>query len=270
MFSVLIPTYHRNDLLRACLERIISTAQNFVGEYEIIVSDDGRTTNAKVLVKNDIPGVKWTQGPQSDPAANRNHVARQAQHDWLVFLDDDCLPDPQLLSAYAKAIETQARQQVFEGKIYAERDRQGFHEEAPINLTGGKFLSCSICLSKSTFDELGGFDESFPYATMEDTDLKVRILEAGHTIGLVADAAVCHPWRPTKGGDMYQKRFKSYKRFIQKYPEKRKMHNRMSRLKILISRFLEDSKELSSYGFRGTRFMFYQAALNVRLLFMRK
>ncbi|MEM1326489.1 MAG: glycosyltransferase [Bacteroidota bacterium] len=270
MFSVLIPTYHRNDLLRACLEHIVSASQNFEGDYEIIVSDDGKATTAQLLIATDFPEVQWAQGPQAGPAANRNHAARQAKYDWLVFLDDDCLPDAQLLTAYADAIQEDQQQQVFEGKIYAERERRGFHEEAPINLTGGKFLSCNICLSKSTFEKLDGFDESFPYATMEDTDLKVRILEAGHRIQFVERAAVCHPWRPTKGWNMYQKRFQSYRRFIEKYPEKKKMHNRVSRLKILISRFLEDFQELAKYRFRGMRFMFYQAALNVRLLLMKR
>ena len=87
IFSVIIPTFHRIDLLSVCLERLSPEKQNFLSEYyEVIVTDDGREITAEKMVEELFPWVKWVKGPCKGPAANRNYGASVSQGDYLVFI----------------------------------------------------------------------------------------------------------------------------------------------------------------------------------------
>jgi GT2 family glycosyltransferase len=269
MLSIVVPTYHRNDLLNECLARIAPEVQQLDVPYEVIVSDDGRESTAQVLIAEKYSWATWVKGPQKGPASNRNNGARQTKYDWLVFLDDDCLPDDHLLRAYCEAIKQHPDLSVFEGKIYADRERQRFDEESPINLEGGKLWSCNFCIRKTTFEQLQGFDESFPHATMEDIDFKLRLIHAGETILFTPSAAVCHPWRRIKGWQMYKKRYASYQYLINKYPEKKKMHTPFSRVKILIGRLGKGIYSLAKCRFRGAHNLVYRTAIDVLLIFVK-
>lgn len=268
MFSIVIPTYHRNELLEACLKHLAPTIQQLSVPYEVLVSDDGTQTTAKSLIAEKYDWATWIEGPHTGPAANRNSGANQAKYNWIVFVDDDCLPDASFLKAYLKAIETHPEVQVFEGKIYADRAQNRFDEESPINLKGGKLLSCNFCIHKTVFQALNGFDQSFPYAAMEDTDFNIRVKHAGYKIVFVSEAAVCHPWRRVKGWNIYKKRYESYKYLISKHPDKN-LHNPVSRLKIMTSRFGNGVYSLAQYRFKGTSNLVYRTAIDVLLLFVR-
>jgi glycosyltransferase involved in cell wall biosynthesis len=95
LFSVIIPTYHRNDLLAKCLDCLAPGVQTLpADQYEVIVSDDGYESTAQEMIQQNYPWVKWVAGFRKGPAANRNNGAKYATGEWLAFTDDDCLPDP--------------------------------------------------------------------------------------------------------------------------------------------------------------------------------
>jgi len=80
MFSVIVPTYNRNDLLAKCLDCISPGIQKFESEkYEVIVTDDGVESTALNMIKENYPWVKWYEGPHKGPAANRNNGAKYAR-----------------------------------------------------------------------------------------------------------------------------------------------------------------------------------------------
>ncbi len=90
-FSVIVPTRNRRKDLLRCLEALKpSSPTNTEIDYEVIVADDGDDALACFL-SNNLPWVRYCVGPQRGPAANRNAGASQAQGEWLVFLDDDCI-----------------------------------------------------------------------------------------------------------------------------------------------------------------------------------
>src|ERR1019366_5058480 len=60
--------------------------------------------------------------------------------------------------------------------------------------------SCNMLIERDLFEELGGFDESYPYPAMEDVDLRERIREGGYAFPFVANAVVDHPKRLRAGG----------------------------------------------------------------------
>jgi GT2 family glycosyltransferase len=199
-FSVIVPTRHRNDLLRTCLAALAPGAQRLTADqYEVIVTDDGSDVTARSMVRTEFPWARWTAGPRRGPAANRNSASRLARGSWLVFVDDDCVPDPGWLGAFADAIAGDPTCRVFEGRVYADRPRRSLAEIAPVFESGGELPSGNFACDASLFRWLGGFDERYPYPAMEDVDLRLRLIQAGERFSFVASASVRHPWRP-KGG----------------------------------------------------------------------
>lgn len=192
LFSVIVPTYHRNDLLAKCLDRLAPGIQTLSAQYEVIVTDDGFKTTAQEMISQNYPWVKWIAGLGKGPAANRNNGARYACGQWLVFTDDDCLPSSTWLEAFAAAITPDIY--VYEGKTTCEIGIRSPLEHAPINLTGGYLWSCNMAIQAKVFHDLGKFDESFPNPHMEDVDMRERIKAAGYSI-LFVEAVVDHPPR---------------------------------------------------------------------------
>jgi GT2 family glycosyltransferase len=200
IFSVIVPTCHRNDLLTKCLDRLAPDAQTLMADqYEVIVTDDGVQTTAEEVLRARYSWARWVPGARKGPAANRNNGSQYARGQWLVFCDDDCIPDTQWLEAYANAISANPSCLIFEGRVYVDRPRRSLAEAAPIFETGGYLPSGNFVCRKDVFKSLNGFDERFPYAAMEDVELRLRLTKAGYKFSFIREAAVCHPWR-SRGG----------------------------------------------------------------------
>lgn len=220
LFSVIVPTYQRNDLLAKCLECLAPGIQTLPAQqYEVIVTDDGSKTTAQEMIRKHYPWVKWVAGPRKGPAANRNNGAKYAQGEWLAFTDDDCLPDPEWIEAYAKAIVAEPFCSIFEGRTYVDRPKQTFAETSPVNELGGCLWSCNIAIQKQLFESLTGFDERFPYAAMEDVDLKLRLRKIGQKFSFVKAASVCHPWRLKGGWKQLKQHHESTFIYLSLHPE---------------------------------------------------
>lgn len=276
LFSVVIPTCNRNDMLALCLDRLTPGVQTMdVSAYEVIVSDDGRNNEAKTLIESRYPWARWTEGPKRGPAANRNNGTLLAAGDWLVFIDDDCIPHLNLIEAYQKEIIADKSCMAFEGRIYVDRPQSSFLEESPINEAGGLFWSCNICINKNSFKALNGFDEHFLYASMEDVDLFLRIRKSGITHKFVYNAAVLHPWRINN--QLFWSiinRDRSQQYFLSKHPKERERINALYYLKAFFI-FIKFTF-LNAVQFRFSGFLkkvccdFLQIYFAFKYLFIRK
>lgn len=174
--------------------------------YEVIVTDDSTDLQTATLLQQSFSWVRYVRGPQRGPAANRNNGAKLALAPWLVFTDDDCLPDAQWLQAYADAIEAHPDCKAFEGAILPD-DWELLKKdmaECPVNTTGGCFWSANIMVERELFLSIGGFDEQFEIAAQEDQELQWRIQQQRQIL-FVQQATVVHPVRKMAFG----KRFKA-------------------------------------------------------------
>ncbi|MDM0011270.1 glycosyltransferase [Variovorax sp. J22P168] len=206
MYSIVIPTYNRHADLYRCLDGLaeyFSPASTGQAPFtvEVIVSDDARQKELQASLASNYPWVRYFEGPSRGPAANRNNGAARATGDWLVFTDDDCIPGKGWIHEF-HAHRQEAP--VLEGKTIADRPRQRLDEESPLN-SGGYLWSCNFAIEKPLFDSLGGFDENFPFAAMEDMDLKKRIDDAPAKIVYVPEAVIVHPWRRSRGVSFWNK-----------------------------------------------------------------
>jgi len=256
--SVIIPTYNRNDLLRKCLDNLTPDFQTIdATSYEIIVSDDGKVNEEIEILKKEYPFVTFIPGPQKGPASNRNNGAKHSKGDWLVFIDDDCLPDKDILLSYLNEIKKGVYKGI-EGYINADRLQERFDEQSPLNLTGGCFWSCNIAVDKEVFNKLNGFDEGFPGAALEDTDFYERLKTVAKTTFLPS-AKVIHPWRRVNKWGNYNKWIASHQYAIKKANIPKNFKFRVKRINLFIGLVFIHGKELIKFRFKG--FYYYLEVL---------
>ena len=240
LFSVIVPTHQRNDLLAKCLDCLAPGVQTLPAQqYEVIVTDDGSQITAEEMIRERYPWAKWVAGSRKGPAANRNNGAMYAQGEWLAFTDDDCLPDSSWLEAYAEAIVAEPSCLVFEGRTYVDRPKRSLADKAPVNESGGYLWSCNFAMQKQLFESMEGFDERFPYAAMEDVDLRLRLTKLGYKFCFIKSAAVCHPWRPQGGWNKLKQHEKSTFIYLSIHPEEIKKLNSFYFLKGNLKQFIK-------------------------------
>ncbi len=86
MFSIIVPSYNRHTEIPALLASLTEkTQQNF----EVVIVDDCSQTPV-IVTENYGFHVQVIRNAQNQGAAeSRNIGACHAQHEWLLFLDDD-------------------------------------------------------------------------------------------------------------------------------------------------------------------------------------
>ena len=195
--DIVIPCAGRvPDLLRLLQSLHQSCAPSLAQHCaSITVTDDRHTAALAKQVHQAHPAVNYVAGPARGPAVNRNHGARQGSAEWILFLDDDCYLEADLLQAYLQQLAATPQADVLEGAIHAVGPRPNGNHHAPLNTTGGQLWSCNVLVRRSVFEAVGGFDEDFPFACMEDCDLLERFKAHGAAIVFAAQAVVFHPWR---------------------------------------------------------------------------
>ncbi|MBX7117373.1 MAG: glycosyltransferase [Gemmatimonadaceae bacterium] len=229
-WSVVIPTYARHETLSAVLACLAPGAQTLdAAEYEVVVTDDARLPATRALLAARFPWVRYIEGPGRGPAANRNHGAAQARGAWLAFTDDDTLPAPTWLAAYAAAAAAHPRAEALEGRTTCPGGFGTPMHYAPVNETGGLFWSCNIAVRRDTFRKVEGFDEGFTVAHMEDQDLRERLRWMGVETAWVPAAHVEHPPRRQPSGTRLGLLRAAEVRYLYKHGAARPVARRMLR-----------------------------------------
>ena len=101
LFSVVIPTYNRAELLRAALDSVFVQE---LGDFEVIVVDDGSDDATEHVVRRYGERVTLLRQENAGPGAARNLALEHARGRYAAFLDSDDLWFPWSLQAYAAAI----------------------------------------------------------------------------------------------------------------------------------------------------------------------
>ncbi len=262
-YSIIIPTFYREKELKACLG-LLYAQLNGNPSIEIIVSSDAVMSDE--MIEN-YEWVTFLNGPRKGPAANRNFAAKQAKGVWLLFIDDDCLPSNNWIDAAIYASKDDVKTYCIEGKTLALGEKKYFDEVAPINEKGGKLWSCNFGIKKEVFEQLGGFDEKFPIATMEDIDFKIRF-EAKGEIRFISEMLVHHPWRRKKAFSSFRLRLLSQKYFKNKYYANSIIKFRLQRISIFINSFPIHLRQLIQYRGKGFSFFIDKTIMNFCMIFI--
>ena len=101
--SILIPIFNWN--VHALVTSLVAQRADWPGPVELVLFDDESAEAFRVLNRalTEQPGVRYHELIRNvGRAAIRNQLARAAQHEWLLLLDNDSLlPDAQFLARYA-------------------------------------------------------------------------------------------------------------------------------------------------------------------------
>lgn len=221
--SVVIPTRNRAAALTATLEALAGQ-RPVNGGYEIIVADNGSEDGTEATLRAaeaQLPGLRWVQQPRPGPAAARNAAVAAARGEVLLLLGDDTAPaGNDLLESHAALHRAAPRpEDACLGRIeWAPRPRptefmQWLDAGGPQfhywELTAGEvadprfyFYSSHLSLKTSAFREVGGFDERFPFAAVEDTELGGRLAAAGLRLEYHPELVVLHDHPTTIPGSL--------------------------------------------------------------------
>ena len=195
MIDVVVPTVGRPSvgvLLRS-LTRELPAASTVV-----VVDDRPAGTGPAVPVPDD-PRVRVVLGGGRGPAAARNAGWRATAAPWVAFVDDDVdLPTGWVrgleVDLAAAAADVGAVQGRIDVPLPAGR-RPTDWERNVAGLAGAPWITADLAVRRTALEAVGGFDERFPRAYREDTDLALRLLDAGWT--LRRGTRRCrHPVRP--------------------------------------------------------------------------
>lgn len=183
VFTVIIPTYNRAELLRNALDSVF--AQTFDG-YEMIVVDDGSTDETESVVSKYGSKIQFLRQANRGPGAARNHGARQAKGEYLAFLDSDDLWFPWSLDCYRHVIERYQRPAFIAGKPFRFSREEELRGVKPGDLQASSFSdylasadewrwwgASSFVVRRDAFESADGFVEE--WINGEDADLALRL-----------------------------------------------------------------------------------------------
>jgi len=178
-FSIIIPTYNSENYLPGCLDHVDSL--NYDKEkIEVIIVDGGssdRTTeiahkyNAKVIPCDNV-----------SVSNSRNVGAEAAKYESLVFIDSDCLVNPDLLMKSAQHLLNYS----CVGSYYAPSPNHGWIAKTWLlseNRPSGEVRwlpAGTLIIKAAVFSDVGGFNER--YIADEDVELCRRIRLNGYSI----------------------------------------------------------------------------------------
>lgn len=106
-FTVVIPTRDRPRSLELCLAAL--ERQTGCGDFAIVVVDDGSRAREDVAaVVAASPRARLVRTAPRGASIARNVGARESETSVVLFLDDDCLPEPAWAAALVRAVEAGA------------------------------------------------------------------------------------------------------------------------------------------------------------------
>ena len=178
--SVIIPTYNRWPMVGAAVESVL--AQSFKG-FELIVVDDGSSDGTADKIRALGREIRIIVQSRRGVSAARNCGARAARGRYLAFLDSDDLWLPAKLAVQTAFMMGRPEVQICQTEeIWIRRgvrvNPRAKHRKPSGDIFRASLELClvspsAVMMTKRLFEEMGGFDESFPVC--EDYDLWLRI-----------------------------------------------------------------------------------------------
>ena len=179
--SIVIALYNAEKEIEICLNSIFNSDWK---DFEVIIVDDCSTDNSLKIAKK-YPCSFFTTGKNSGPAAARNIGIKNAKSDILLFLDSDTkVEKDSLKKIYLTFIEqpeiwaTIAMPNIFslrKGKAPDYNALKNHYTLCSAEPYCNFFTTQMGAIRKDIFEKLGGFDEGFKSADIEDIEFGMRI-----------------------------------------------------------------------------------------------
>jgi len=204
--SVVVPTHGRAHLVRQLLASLSEARQSTTVPCEVIIVDSSGPSEAEqIAVACASNAASYVRHEENNVRRKRNWGIETARYDIVLFIDSDCRASNTLilehLEGHSEGGKTRGVMGVtrFSGEeswiwpivrhsgIAAPFSYPDRFEEVPWAPT------CNVSYRRHTLVDLGGFDDSLPFALGgDDTDLGLRVSGHGYRIACRANALVEH------------------------------------------------------------------------------
>lgn len=226
--SIIIVNWNTWLLLKKCLESIIKYTRNI--RYELIVIDNGSTDESAQKIKSHFPSVTLIQNSKNAGFSKAvNQGLKKVNGENVLLLNSDTLIRENSFAPMVKLLEKQknigamtcrvlypdGKQQsaycmfpslsgtIYEfvsivklfnhSKIFNKYDVSQWDYSVSKELKNGLWPGGACLMIKSeVIKKVGGLDENFKYAYMEDADICYRIKTAGYTFYYLAEVCIYH------------------------------------------------------------------------------
>lgn len=191
-FSIIIPCFNREDFIKRA---ILSVLTQTISIFELIVIDDGSTDSSVEKIKEiDDSRLRLITLPTNKGNAFARNVGwKESKGDWVIYLDSDDWFENSYLERLTFSIQFNPSIKFFwSGIRFINGSNEVLKEEfwePKESLPSTTFFdelrigtNCGIAISKTVFEELGGFNESFFASVDREFFLRISQKEEGKGI----------------------------------------------------------------------------------------
>jgi GT2 family glycosyltransferase len=208
--SVVINTLNRRRYLKILFESLRHVDYK---NFEVVVVNGPSSDGTEELLYEWEHVIKSGSCSSANLSMSRNIGIAMAAGEFIAFIDDDAIPEPEWLNQAVDAFESEEVAGVggpvfdhtgytFQCK-YNDATRLGnsawrFDYPVPYNCFPRSFefpylSGCNVIFRRRALVEIGGFDEEFQYY-LDETDVCMRLIDAGYIIKQLSNSFVHHKY----------------------------------------------------------------------------
>lgn len=203
--SIIVPVYNAQKTIEGCVNSLLNQSVA-LSEYEVILVNDGSTDDTieiiqSIIDRNQEADLNFMTIPNSGPARARNLGVKQARHDIILMTDSDCQVMENWIETMVSSFEdkdivaVKGRYRTNQSEEVAKLVQAEFETKYQVLDTFDSidFVDTySAGYRKKIFNEMSGFDETYPEPCTEDIDLSFRMYQMGYKLGFNNNAVVFH------------------------------------------------------------------------------
>lgn len=214
MFSIVIVTYNREEVLIDTLRALMPLRDSLSCETEVLVIDQTKNHKESTLsylqAWDQDRSIRWLRLDAPHLTRAMNTGLLQSRGDVVLFVDDDIIPFPQLLVHHLDAHNCFQEAGAVVGMVLqpgqnpcalpARTNRSLLWRDLdfPFNSTLESWvdnvIACNLSVKRQQALSIGGFDEAFPppVAFRFESEFAKRLIRAGGRIRFSPAAAIYH------------------------------------------------------------------------------
>jgi FkbM family methyltransferase len=223
--SIIIPLFNQLTYTKQCLEALACSTGTTI-PYEVILVDNGSTDGTLDFLSSTDSTIRVLSNPSNLGFAKAsNQGAALADGEYLVFLNNDTIPQPGWLDALVSSAAVNGADICGSKLLYPDGRVQhagvafdergiGYHifKNFPSDakaVNSKRFMQCvtgaCMLISKKLFQQLGGFDELFMNG-FEDVDLCLRAGTEGKKVLYTPESVLIHFEEKSEGRKIHDDR----------------------------------------------------------------
>lgn len=211
--SVIILNYNNKNVIFKCVDTLLYYKDRY--NYQIVVVDNMSTDGSYESLQKDYKDkITLVRNEKNGCSSGRNLGVKNATGEYILFLDsDEWILNKYWLDNYTDILLQ--NEQVgaigwgagwFDSRGFAYKVAQAYEfKYMPPNLIArsdiGYLATCGFIMKKELFEKVDGFDLNYDPTCYEDTDLSLKVRNAGKEIYYSTHLGVGHlPHQTTKSG----------------------------------------------------------------------